>query len=217
MKQLVCVVFLVLLCVASEVLAQQKQKEFTFETEFTYDDENGDAFSQYIFFNSAQKENGIGWNGYMRYFDVSKGPKHAEFVFGPTFDLNTVGELQTNLGPTTDGSLHVGATLVTSIGGKTIVFISDPKLYLNRRPSTLFQKVIAYDLFTIKGIPVTFRAEHLFIDWQYNIFLRIGPEVPILQSYVSRILGDDASLTVSPFYDIETNGIGSFLTLTVKR
>ncbi|TSC79058.1 MAG: hypothetical protein G01um101429_565 [Parcubacteria group bacterium Gr01-1014_29] len=31
------------------------------------------------------------------------------------------------------------------------------------------------------------------------------------------MLGDDASITISPFYDFETNGVGSFLTLTVKR
>ena len=173
MKRLISVVFLALLLNPSQLFAQQKLKEFTFETEFTYDDENGDAFSQYVFFNSATKRNGIGWNGYMRYFDVSKGPKHAEFVFGPTFGLNTLGELQTNAGFTTDGSLHVGATFLTSVGGKTLVFILDPKLYLNRRPSTLFQKVVVYDLFSIKGIPVTFRAEHLLIDWQTNIFLRI--------------------------------------------
>lgn len=216
MKRLFGVVILVLL-LPSVLFAQQKPKEFTFETEFTYDDENGDAFSQYIFFNSATKKSGIGWNGYMRYFDVSEGPKHAEFTFGPTFDLNTLGELQTNVGFTTDGSLHAGATFVTSVGNKTLVFISDPKLYLTRKPSTLFQKVVAYDLFTIKGVPVTFRAEHLLIDWQTNVFLRIGPQVPIFQNFVSRVLGENASITVSPFYDIETNGIGSFLTLTVKR
>jgi hypothetical protein len=131
-------------------------KEFMFETESTGDgNTGGEAFSQYIFFNSARKKNGIGLNGYMRYFDVSMGPKHGEFAIGPTFDLGVIGELQTNMVKfTTDGSLGMGATLITSIGGKTFVFISDPKLYLNRRPSTLFHR----ELSDVDGKTIIFYA-----------------------------------------------------------
>lgn len=200
--------------------ANAKEISINLETEVAVGENLGNSFSQYVFFHVAPRENPIGWNGYMRYFDVSDGgPKHGEFVFGPTFNLsNYGGELQTNIvGFTTDGSYSFGGTLITSIGEQTVVFITDPKIYLNKKFDTLFQKLVLPNIATIYGVPIDIRAEHLFVNWNTNVFLRVGPQVPIIPQRFLNFLGKNTTMTVSPFYEIETGGVGSFFTLTLRQ
>jgi len=95
--------------------------------------------------------------------------------------------------------------------------ITDPKIYLNKKHNTLFQKIVVPSLVTFRGIPIDFRAEHLLVDWNTNVFLRIGPQIPIVPQHFLNFLGENTTFTVSPFYEIENGGVGSFFTLTWRR
>ncbi len=208
---------LLMMCAAFR--ANAKPISLTLETEVSVDKNHGNSFSQYVLFGVAPKESGVGWNGYMRYFDVSDGgPKHGELACGPTFRFGNYGEFRTKIGFTTDGALSApGGTLITSVGGQTIVFISDPKIYLNKKSDTLFQRFVLPKVVTIYNIPIDIRAEHLLVCWNTHAFLRIGLQIPLVPQGFLDFLGENTTLTVSPFYEVEKSGVGSFFTLTLRE
>jgi hypothetical protein len=176
--------------------------KLTFETELTIDPIGQGSLSQYLFLNDAHDR----WNVALRYFTVEQvGPHHLEFLFGPNLHVGHSFLVKTAAGITSSGAWTAGCTVIVDKG--RLIYIVDPKWY-GRKPDTIFQKLMLPSVIKIGGYPITFRAELLTVAGNTANF-RLGPEFRVITFKGSMGPG---SIFISPFYDIQNDGLGSFIT-----
>jgi hypothetical protein len=158
--------------------------------------------SQYVFLNDAHDR----WNVALRYFTVEHvGPHHLEFLLGPDLHVGHSLLVKTAAGVTSSGAWSAGCTVIAGKG--RLIYIIDPKWY-RRKPDTIFQKLMLPSVIKVGGYPITFRAEHLTVAGKTANF-RLGPEFRVISFKGS--MGPGA-IFISPFYDIQNDGLGSFFT-----
>jgi len=211
-------IFVTLLSVATTAFSGPLKiapDSMSFETEVIADD-NGYSFSQYgfLFWNN--------WNALLRGFTVEPVRiRHGEFEFGPTFRFSlarTSVEVINSFGFTIDGSFTTGHTIITEVLGKKIIFLADPKWYFwnKNRADELLHRFVINDIYTIGGIPISLRSEHL-TDYRDTIYWRIGPQLSLFTSLLPKFLRDGDTFTLMPHYEARNNTFGCILTFTLNR
>ena len=187
----------------------------SFETEIIADD-YGYSISQYGFLFQDR------WSALIRGFIVEPDiGRHAEFEIGPTFRFTLFGsdfEILNTFGFTTDGSFTTGHTVLTTIAGKPITLIVDPKWYLwNRKiPSELLQRLVVGNLVTVWGSEIALRSEYLTI-YDDDVYWRIGPQISLFSKTLARVFGEGKSaFTIMPHYDARQNTFGTMITMTIN-
>lgn len=210
------VVFLMLLAPSLQATCASwdiKPEAISFESEIIADD-NGHSFSQYSFLFWEH------WNALARGFVVEPNIfRHGEFEFGPTFRFTIGGtsiEILNSFGFTTEGSFTSGHMVNTTLFGKKVLYLADPKWYFwnKNRADELFHRFVVYDLFRIAGIPVSLRSEHL-TDYRDTISWRIGPQISLSPDTISRLFGAESTFTIMPHYEARFNTVGVIMTFTV--
>lgn len=169
----------------------------TGETEWGYTGDGERQFSQYLFGDKNPAEGKPGVNLTLRLFRVNRILRQIEFAAGPTFKVGEKTTLKVWGGGTTAGAIMLGGSIFTSVGGRDILYILDPKISRTKEPDGIYQKIfVPID----KDGIFQFRVESLQLDLE-PAFVRMGVEWQFR-------LPRSTHIFVHPYFDAVNDTIG---------